>query len=65
VNDIHVYSIQTYKKQISYDYYYQIVTHEVCDVRMLRGMCEWRMCECWQRGLSCGGIKKMYMAPFT
>jgi hypothetical protein len=32
-----------YKKQISHNYYYQIVTHEVCDVRMLR-----RMCECWQ-----------------
>jgi hypothetical protein len=31
MNDIHVYSIQTYEKQISHDYYSQIVIHEVCD----------------------------------
>jgi hypothetical protein len=31
MNDISVYSIQTYEKQISHNYYYQIVTHEVCD----------------------------------
>jgi hypothetical protein len=32
MNDIHDYSIQTYEKLISNDYYYQIMTHEVCDV---------------------------------
>ncbi len=32
LNDIRVYSIQTYEKKISHDYYCQIVTHEVCDV---------------------------------
>jgi hypothetical protein len=31
MNDIRVYFIQTYEKQISHDYYYQIMTHEVCD----------------------------------
>jgi len=30
--DIHVYSIWTYEKQISHNYYCQIITHEVCDV---------------------------------
>jgi hypothetical protein len=33
MNNIHVYSIQTYEKQISHVYYYQIMTHEVCDVK--------------------------------
>jgi hypothetical protein len=32
MNDVHVYSIWTYEKKISYDYYCQIVAHEVCDV---------------------------------
>jgi hypothetical protein len=32
MNDIRIYSIWTYEKQISHDYYYQVVTHEVCDV---------------------------------
>jgi hypothetical protein len=32
MNYIHVYSIQTYEKQISHDYYCQILTHEFCDV---------------------------------
>jgi len=32
MNDIHVYSIRTYEKQILHNYYYQIVTYEVCDV---------------------------------
>jgi hypothetical protein len=31
MNDIHVYSIQTYEKHFSHDYYCQIVTHEVFD----------------------------------
>jgi hypothetical protein len=31
MNDIHVYSIQTYEKHISHNYYCQIMTHEVCD----------------------------------
>jgi hypothetical protein len=31
MNDIHVYSIQTYENQISHDYYCQIATHEICD----------------------------------
>jgi hypothetical protein len=31
MNDIHVYSIQTYEKHILHDYYCQIVTHQVCD----------------------------------
>jgi hypothetical protein len=31
MNDICVYFIQTYEKQISYDYYCQIMTHEVYD----------------------------------
>jgi hypothetical protein len=31
MNDVCVYSIQTYEKQILHDYYYQIVAHEVCD----------------------------------
>jgi len=31
MNGIHVYSIRIYEKQISHDYYCQIVTHEVCD----------------------------------
>jgi hypothetical protein len=31
MNDIHVYSKQTYEKQISHNYYCQIVTHEICD----------------------------------
>jgi hypothetical protein len=31
MNDIHVYSIQTYEKLISHHYYHQIVTHEICD----------------------------------
>jgi hypothetical protein len=32
MNGIRIYSIQTYEKQISHNYYCQIVTHEVCDV---------------------------------
>jgi hypothetical protein len=36
MNDIHVYSIQTYEKQILHDYYCQIVPHEVCDVVSIR-----------------------------
>jgi hypothetical protein len=32
MNDIRVYSIWTYEKQILHDYYCKIVTHEVCDV---------------------------------
>jgi hypothetical protein len=32
MNDIHVYSVQTYEKQISHDYYCQIVTYEVCNI---------------------------------
>jgi hypothetical protein len=31
MNDIHVYSIQTYEMKILHDYYCQIVTHEICD----------------------------------
>jgi hypothetical protein len=31
MNDIHVYFIQIYEKQISHDCYCQIVTHEVCN----------------------------------
>jgi len=31
MNDICVYSIQTYEKEILHNYYCQIVTHEVCD----------------------------------
>ncbi len=31
MNDIHVYFIQTYEKQISHNYYCQIMTHEICD----------------------------------
>jgi hypothetical protein len=31
MNDICVYFIQTYEKQISHDYYCQIMTHEVYD----------------------------------
>jgi hypothetical protein len=31
MNDIRVYSIRTYEKQILHDYYCQIVTHGVCD----------------------------------
>jgi hypothetical protein len=38
MNDSHVYSIRTYEKQISYDYYCQIMTHEVCDDSLLKGM---------------------------
>jgi hypothetical protein len=30
MNDIYVYSLQSYEKQISHDYYCQIITHEVC-----------------------------------
>jgi hypothetical protein len=33
MNDIYVYSIQTYEKKILHDYYCQIVTHEIYDVR--------------------------------
>jgi len=33
MNDIHVYSIQTYEKKISHNYYYQIMTNEICDVK--------------------------------
>jgi len=32
MNDIYVYYIQTYEKQILHDYYCQIMTHEVYDV---------------------------------
>jgi hypothetical protein len=32
MNDIHVYSIWTYEKKISHDYYCQIMTHEVYNV---------------------------------
>jgi hypothetical protein len=32
MNDIHIYSIRTYEKKISHDYYYQIMAHEVYDV---------------------------------
>jgi hypothetical protein len=35
MNDIHAYSIRTYEKQISHDYYGQIVAHEICDA------CNW------------------------
>jgi len=35
MNDICVYSIQTYEKQILGDYYCQIMTHEICDVTTL------------------------------
>jgi hypothetical protein len=35
MNDIRDYSIQTYEKQISHDYYYQIVTHEIYDVAFI------------------------------
>ncbi len=31
MNDIHVYSIQTYENQILHNYYCQIMAHEVCD----------------------------------
>jgi len=31
MNDIHVYSIWTYEKQILHDNYHQIMAHEVCD----------------------------------
>jgi hypothetical protein len=31
MNDIRVYSIWAYKKQILHDNYYQIIAHEVCD----------------------------------
>jgi hypothetical protein len=31
MNDICVYSIWTYDKQILHDYYCQIVIHEICD----------------------------------
>jgi hypothetical protein len=31
MNDIYVYSIQTFEKKISHDDYCQIVAHEVCD----------------------------------
>jgi hypothetical protein len=31
MNDIRVFSIQTYETQILHDYYYQIVTHSICD----------------------------------
>jgi hypothetical protein len=31
MNDIHVYSIRIYEKQILHDYYCQIITHEVYD----------------------------------
>jgi hypothetical protein len=31
MNDMCVYSIQIYEKQMSYDYYCQIMVHEVCD----------------------------------
>jgi hypothetical protein len=39
MNDIHDYSIQTYEKLILHNYYYQIVTHEVCDVIFTIGKC--------------------------
>jgi hypothetical protein len=38
MNDIHVYSIQTYEKN-SHNYYYQIVTHEVCDAKCKNTTC--------------------------
>jgi len=31
MNDIHVYFIWTYENQILHNYYYQIITYEVCD----------------------------------
>jgi hypothetical protein len=31
MNDICIYFIQTYEKQISHDYYCQILTHDICD----------------------------------
>jgi hypothetical protein len=31
MNDICVYLIRTYEEQISHNYYYQIMIHEVCD----------------------------------
>jgi hypothetical protein len=34
MNDIRVCSIKTYEKKVLLDYYYQIVTHEVCDVAL-------------------------------
>jgi len=34
MNDIRVYSIRTYEKQIYHDYYCQIVAHEVCDLKL-------------------------------
>jgi hypothetical protein len=33
MNDIHVYSILTYEKKNSHDYYCLIVTHEICDAK--------------------------------
>jgi len=33
MNDIHIYFIQTYEKQILHNYYCQIVTHEIGDVK--------------------------------
>jgi hypothetical protein len=36
MNDIHVYSIWTYEKQILHDYYCKIVTHEVCDGLLIK-----------------------------
>jgi hypothetical protein len=32
VNDIHVYSIETFEFIFLHNYYYQIMTHEVCYV---------------------------------
>jgi hypothetical protein len=34
MNDICVYFIRNYEKKISHDYYYQIVTHEICNVTL-------------------------------
>jgi len=31
MNDICIYSIRTYEKQILHNYYCQIVTHKICD----------------------------------
>jgi hypothetical protein len=34
MNDICVYSIWIYEKQISHNHYYKIMTHEICDVQL-------------------------------
>jgi hypothetical protein len=31
MKDIRVYFMRTYEKQISHDYYYQTMTHQICD----------------------------------